>query len=100
MVPDLGMQVLRLRAALEHRKNFHGKDVIGRFAGLSNNPIGMMVYVPELSGITISTNVVCDQVIPKPDEEYRQALQGVLAEQAPPMSLTQVDRIYSVHYVG
>jgi hypothetical protein len=53
----------------------------------------MMVYVPELSNITISTNVVFDQVIPKPDEEYRQALRGVPVQQGPPMSLTQVERL-------
>jgi hypothetical protein len=80
MIPDFkwfriwGCKCYVLEPRVEHRKDFQR-----RYRNL-NNPIGMMVYVSELSGITISTNVVCDQVIPKPDEEYRQALRGTSPE--------------------
>jgi hypothetical protein len=41
-------------------------------AGFSDddNPIAYKVYIPELSGVVYSTNVVFDQNIPPPSEAY------------------------------
>jgi hypothetical protein len=81
-----------LEPRIKHRKDFYYNNIVGFFANLSTNPIDTMVYVPELSDITISTNVVCDQAIPQPNEEYHQALCSVIVEEGKPMSLKQVER--------
>jgi hypothetical protein len=63
-----GCKASVLEPRTEGRKDFHGKTVIGFMAGFSgdDNPMAYKIYVPELSGVVYSTNVVFDQNIPPP----------------------------------
>jgi hypothetical protein len=69
-----GCKAYVLEPQTEHRKDFHGKSVIEFFTGLSTDPIGWIVYCPEIPGFVTSTNVIFDQVIPPPALTYHERL--------------------------
>jgi hypothetical protein len=88
-----GCKASVLEPRTEGRKDFHGKTVIGFMAGFSagDNPMAYKIYVPELSGVVYSTNVVFDQNIPPPSESYHQELRAVVVRDGPRMRLADVE---------
>jgi hypothetical protein len=88
-----GCKASVLEPRTEGRKDFHGKTVIGFMAGFSadDNPIAYKIYVPELSSMVYSTNVVFDQNIPPPSESYHQELRAVVVQEGPRMQLADVE---------
>jgi hypothetical protein len=98
-VPDVswyvvwGCKASVLEPRTEGRKDFHGKTVTGFMAGFSDddNPIAYKVYIPELSGVVYSTNVVFDQNIPPPSKAYHQELRAVVVQEGPRMHLADVE---------
>jgi hypothetical protein len=88
-----GCKASVLEPRTKGRKDFHGKTVIGFMAGFSadDNPIAYKIYVPELSSVVYSTNVVFDQNIPPPSETYHQELRAVVVQEGPRMRLADVE---------
>jgi hypothetical protein len=90
-----GCKAFVLEPRNEHRKDFHAPSVIGFFLKLSTEPLGWTVWVPELCGPVVSTNVDFDEVIPDPGVEYHRELSCTEVPIAPDaLSLGEVAQNY------